>query len=154
MLDPGEDHTSPRVVETLGRAVVRDGRACARWEFARETMADLPGGAEWLTDLESNFDEADRPWAVHEGHMIAVKRARPAEVVAQAGPAILQSGWTGDAERVHALGAGSARTGGVTELVFGPTGPDVERELAAFAAAVRGGGRRPPSCGWTTGSRS
>jgi 5,10-methylenetetrahydromethanopterin reductase len=124
------------VVETLAPSYATGVHA--RWEFARETMADLPGGAEWLMDLESEYDEADRPWAVHEGHMIAVSE-RDREVVAQAGPAILQSGWTGDAEHVHAR-ATAARDGGVTELVFGPTGPDVERELAAFAAAVRGGG--------------
>ena len=136
VLDADEDHTSPRVVETLAPSYAT--AVHARWEFARETMADLPGGAEWLTDLESEDDEADRPWAVHEGHMIAVSE-RDRHVVAQAGPAILQSGWTGDAERVHAR-ATAASDGGVTELVFGPTGPDVERELAAFAAAVRGGG--------------
>jgi 5,10-methylenetetrahydromethanopterin reductase len=136
VLDPGEDHTSPRVVETLAPSYATGVHA--RWEFARDTLADLPGGAEWLTDLLSNYDEADRPWAVHEGHMIAVSE-RDRDVVARAGPAILQSGWTGDAERVHAR-ALAARDGGVTELVFGPTGPDVERELAAFAAAVRGGG--------------
>ena len=100
-------------------------------------MADLPGGSEWLTDLESNYDELDRPWAVHEGHMIAVSD-RDRDVVARAGPALLQSGWTGDPESVHAR-AVAARAGGVTELAFGPTGPDVERELASFAAAVRDG---------------
>ena len=69
--------------------------------------------------------------------MIAVSD-RDGDVVAEAGPAILQSGWTGDADAVHAR-AMDARAGGVTELVYGATGPDVERELASFAAAVRGG---------------
>ncbi len=136
VLEPGEDHTSPRVLETLAPSYATGVHG--RWEFARETVAELPGGAEWLADLESNYDDADRAWAVHEGHMIAVSE-RDRDIVAQAGPAILQSGWTGDADRVHAR-AMAARDGGVTELVFGPTGPDVERELAVFAAAVRGDG--------------
>jgi 5,10-methylenetetrahydromethanopterin reductase len=134
VLDPGEDHTSPRVLATLAPSYATGVHA--RWEFAADTLADFPGGAEWLAALEADYDERDRPWAVHEGHMIAVSD-RDRAVVAQAGPAILQSGWTGDAESVHAR-AVVAREGGVTELVFGPTGPDVPRELASFAAAVRG----------------
>lgn len=134
VLEPGEDHTTSRVVATLAPTYATGVHG--RWEFARETMAGLPGGSEWLTDLESNYDERDRPWAVHEGHMIAVSD-RDRDVVARAGPALLQSGWTGDAESVHAR-AVVARASGVTELAFGPTGPDVERELASFAAAVQG----------------
>ena len=68
--------------------------------------------------------------------MIAVSD-RDRVIVAQAGPAILQSGWTGDAASVRER-ARAARAGGITELVFGPTGNDVSRELASFAAAVRG----------------
>jgi 5,10-methylenetetrahydromethanopterin reductase len=134
VLEPGEDHTTPRVVETPAPTYATGVHG--RWEFARATMADLPGGSDWLADLESNYDERDRPWAVHEGHLIAVSD-RDRDVVARAGPAILQSGWTGDAASVH-VRAVAAREGGVTELAFGPTGSDVQRELASFAAAVRG----------------
>jgi 5,10-methylenetetrahydromethanopterin reductase len=134
VLEPGEDHTSPRVLDTLAPSYATGVHA--RWEFAREAMADVPGGEDWLADLESNYDEGDRHWAVHEGHMIAVSD-RDRALVAQAGPAILQSGWTGDAASVHER-AVAARAGGVTEIVYGPTGTDVERELASFAAAVRG----------------
>jgi 5,10-methylenetetrahydromethanopterin reductase len=134
VLEPGEDHTTPRVVETLGppHATAIHGV----WEFARDAVPAMPGGAEWLADLEANHDEADRAFVVHEGHMIAVSE-RDRAYVAQAGPALLQSGWTGDAASVRAR-AVDAAAGGVTELAYGPTGPDVERELAAFAAAVRG----------------
>jgi len=31
-----------------------------------------------------------------------------------------------------------SREGGVAELAFGPTGSDVQREVAAFAGAVHG----------------
>jgi 5,10-methylenetetrahydromethanopterin reductase len=134
VLEPGEDHTSPRVLDTLAPSYATGVHG--RWEFARTTMANVPGGEEWLADLEANYDERDRPWAVHEGHMIAVSD-RDRDLVARAGPAILQSGWTGDAAGVRER-AVAARAGGVTELVFGPTGNDVGRELASFAAAVRG----------------
>jgi 5,10-methylenetetrahydromethanopterin reductase len=135
VLGPGEDHTTPRVVETLGPPYATSIHAI--WEFARDAVPAMPGGADWLADLEANHDDADRPWVVHEGHMIAVSD-RDRAYVAQAGPALLQSGWTGDAASVHAR-AIEAAAGGVTELAYGPTGPDVERELAAFASAVRGG---------------
>jgi 5,10-methylenetetrahydromethanopterin reductase len=135
VLEPGEDHTTPRVQATLAPSYATGVHG--RWEFARDAVVDVPGGAEWLADLESNYDEADRPWAVHEGHMIAVSD-RDRDLVAQAGPALLRSGWTGDAASVHAR-AVAAGDGGVTELVFGPTGPDVARELDRFASAVRGG---------------
>ena len=135
VLDPGEDHTSARVVETLGPSYAT--AIHAMWEFAPDTVPTFPGGAAWLADLEEHYAEADRPWAVHEGHMIAVSE-RDRAYVADAGPAILHSGWTGDPSSVHQR-AIEAAAAGVTELAYGPTGPDVERELAAFAAAVRGG---------------
>ena len=134
VLDAGEDHTTPRVVDTLGPSYAT--AIHATWEFAPAMVASMPGGAEWLASLEATFEEGDRPWAVHEGHMIAVNE-RDQAYVAQAGPAILDSGWTGDAARVHER-AVEAAAGGVTELAYGPTGPDIERELTAFAAAVRG----------------
>ena len=134
VLEPGEDHTSPRVLDALNPSYAT--QVHGRWEFSRETVTEIPGGADWLADLDANYDERDHPWVVHEGHMIAVSD-RDRVIVAQAGPAILQSGWTGDAASVRER-ARAVRAGGITELVFGPTGNDVSRELASFAAAVRG----------------
>ena len=77
-------------------------------------MADLPGGAEWLTDLEANYDERDRPWAVHEGHMIAVSD-RDRNVVAAGGPGAPAERWTGDGgERPRTCGRHGAVGGGVS----------------------------------------
>jgi 5,10-methylenetetrahydromethanopterin reductase len=134
VLDPGEDHTSPRVIDANGSMYATGIHAM--WEMAPAVVPTLPGGPEWLAELEANYAEADRHWAVHEGHMIAVSD-RDRGYVAAAGPAILQQGWTGDAPSVRAR-AEEVAAGGVTELVYGATGSDVERELAAFAAAVRG----------------
>jgi 5,10-methylenetetrahydromethanopterin reductase len=137
VLEPGEGHTTSRVIETLAPSYATTVHA--RWEFAPELVPEIPGGRAWLAELEASYDEADRPWAVHEGHMIAVSD-RDRDIVAEAGPALLQTGWTGRADAVHSR-AVEARAGGVTELVYGATGPDPVRELAAFAAAVRGGDR-------------
>ena len=135
VLDPGEDHRTPRVIDTLGPSYATSIHAT--WEFARAHVPMLPGGAEWLAELEANYAEGDRAWAVHEGHMIAVSE-RDRAYVAQAGEALVKSGWTGDAASVHER-ARTAAAGGVTELVYGPTGSDVARELRAFASAVRDG---------------
>lgn len=134
VLEPGEDHTTPRVIDATGS--MHATSVHAMWEMAPAVVPTLPGGAEWLAELEANHAEADRHWAVHEGHMIAVSE-RDRAYVAAAGPAILQTGWTGDAASVRAR-AEAVAAAGVTELAYGPVGSDVERELAAFAAAVRG----------------
>jgi 5,10-methylenetetrahydromethanopterin reductase len=134
VLAPGEDHTSPRVIDATASMYATGVHGI--WEMAPDVVPTLPGGAEWLAELEASHPEADRHWAVHEGHMIAVSE-RDRAYVAAAGPAILQSGWTGDAASVRAR-AEVAAAAGVTELAYGPVGGDVERELAAFAAAVHG----------------
>lgn len=134
VLEPLEDQTSPRVVEAAGPgyATVVHGL----WEMASEAVSTVPGGADWLADLEANVGEADRHWVVHEGHL-AVVSERDKALVGQAGPGLLDQGWTGDAPSIHrrAIEAGEA---GITELAYGPVGPNIGRELEAFANAVRG----------------
>jgi len=133
VLEPGEDHTTARVIDATASMYATGVHGI--WEMAPEAVPTLPGGPEWLAELAAAYPEADRHWAVHEGHMIAVSD-RDRAYVAAAGPAILQTGWTGAAVAVRAR-AEAAAAAGVTELAYGPVGGDVERELAAFAAAVR-----------------
>jgi 5,10-methylenetetrahydromethanopterin reductase len=53
-------------------------------------------------------------------------------------PSLLQAfTWTGSPEEVRAK-AEAAEAGGATEVIYAPMGPDPERELRAFLAAVRG----------------
>ena len=133
VLEPGEDHTTARVIDATASMYATGVHGI--WEMSPEAVPSLPGGPEWLAELEAAYPEADRHWAVHEGHMIAVSE-RDRAYVAAAGTAILQTGWTGAAAAVRAR-AEAAAAAGVTELAYGPVGGDVERELAAFAAAVR-----------------
>lgn len=134
VLEPGEDHTTPRVVDALASMYATGVHGV--WEMAPAVVPTLPGGPEWLAELEAGYAPEDRHWAVHEGHMIAVSD-RDRAFVEAAGPAIVQTGWTGDAAAVRAR-AEEAAAAGVTELAYGPVGTDVERELSAFADAVRG----------------
>jgi 5,10-methylenetetrahydromethanopterin reductase len=57
-------------------------------------------------------------------------------VLDAAGPALLGTGWTGDRATVRSrLEHAEAR--GITEVIYTPAGPDVPRELAAFASAAQ-----------------
>ena len=134
VLDPGEDHTSERLRSAAGPFYVTTYHGI--WEFAPEMVAGMPGGAEWLAALEADRPEGQRHLAVHEGHFVTVTdRDRP--LLDAAGEGLLATGWTGTPEQV-AERAEQAAAAGVTELAYVPAGPDIARELRAFAAAVRG----------------
>jgi len=72
--------------------------------------------------------------ALHDQHLIAVnERDRPfvtGDVLAQQGLALTSADWRKRAATLEAQGA--------TEIAYQPAGPDIPRELAAFASAVRG----------------
>jgi hypothetical protein len=59
------------------------------------------------------------------------------DLVAAAGKAVLDCGWTGDRESVAAR-MDEAGEQGITEVIYTPAGPDVPAELEAFAAAAQG----------------
>ena len=114
VLDPGEDASSPRVVEAagVGYATALHGL----WEMAPQMLPDVPGGAAWLNALESEVPAADRHWAVHEGHLVAItERDRPA--VAQAGASLLGRGWSGEAAAIR-WRAKKEKAEGITENVY------------------------------------
>ncbi|MEV4108752.1 LLM class flavin-dependent oxidoreductase [Nonomuraea sp. NPDC049695] len=133
VLEPGEDHTSPRVVEAAGPGYASTVHAV--WEHGKEAVDAVPGGARWRAALEADRAEGLRHLVAHQGHLSSLTD-RDRALVAAAGPALLRAGWSGDAasigERVRKAGVA-----GVTEIVYIPAGPDVERELHAFAAAAR-----------------
>ena len=57
-------------------------------------------------------------------------------VLGLAGDDLATAGWVGTPDEIRAHAA-AAEVDGATELLFTPTG-DFERELPAFAAAIRG----------------
>ncbi len=135
VLDSGEDHTSERLHAAAGPAYVTGFHAMSEW--APEVVDSLPGGSEWLQRLETDRSREERHLAVHEGHLVSITD-RDWPLVAAAGEQILGTGWTGDAASVSArMDAVGAQ--GITEVVYGPAGPDIRRELRAFAAAATGG---------------
>jgi 5,10-methylenetetrahydromethanopterin reductase len=96
----------------------------------------MPGGAEWRARVEAERPEGARHLAVHEGHVVTVTE-RDRAVLDAAGAAILGSGWTGDRAGVRAR-IEQAEEQGLTEVIYTPAGPDIPRELEAFASVAEG----------------
>jgi 5,10-methylenetetrahydromethanopterin reductase len=136
VLDPGEDEASARVRDAAGPWFVTGYHAMFEW--APAALDGMPGGPEWRAEVEAVRPEGARHLAVHEGHVVTVtERDRP--ILDAAGPAILASGWTGDRASIRARLA-EAEARGATEVIYTPAGPDVPRELEAFASAAAGNG--------------
>jgi 5,10-methylenetetrahydromethanopterin reductase len=133
VLDDGEDHTSPRVRAAAGSWFVTGYHAM--WEWDPAILDAMPGGPEWRARLGTERPEREQHLAVHEGHVVTVTD-RDRALLDAAGPALLDSGWTGSAASIAARLADAAAAG-VTDLVYTPAGPDIPRELTAFAAAYR-----------------
>jgi 5,10-methylenetetrahydromethanopterin reductase len=128
----GEDHTSARLVEAAGPWF---GTAFhAAWELFPDALDAMPGGALWRERMLAARPEHERHLAVHEGH-VTIMTDRDREAVHAAGPAILQSGWTGDATSVAAR-VEDVAAAGVGEIIYTAAGPDIPGELEAFAVAV------------------
>jgi 5,10-methylenetetrahydromethanopterin reductase len=136
VLDPGEDHTSERVRRAAGPWFVTGYHAMYEW--APAALESMPGGAEWRERVERDRPEGERHLAVHEGHVVTVTE-RDTPLLDAAGAALLGTGWTGDRVSVRSR-LEHAATAGATEVIYTPAGPDVGRELEAFASAAHGDG--------------
>lgn len=106
----------------------------ALWERDPAAVDQLPGGAKWRRRIEAERPPRERHLAVHEGHVEVIPE-RERFLLDLAGPRLAQSGWTGDAGAVRAR-IEKAAAGGATEIVYMAAGPDIPRELAAFARAA------------------
>lgn len=129
VLDAGEPAASERAIAAAGPAysVVFHGV----YESDPAAVDNLPGGTAWRERLEQIPADV-RHLALHEDHLVRVS-ARDTEVVD--GSLLPMFTWTGDAADIRAR-AGAAAEAGVTELLYAPAGPDIERELREFRAAV------------------
>src|SRR6185295_1923246 len=93
----------------------------------------VPGGEAWAAAYTA-VPEHVRHLALHDRHLIAVnERDRPfvtGRLLAEQGLALTRAGWRERLELLTSLGA--------TEIAYQPAGPDIARELEAFASVARG----------------
>lgn len=128
VLDPGEDPGSSRVREAVGPWRVVDWHN-AYAKGGAEAVDALPGGQAWRQALEELAPEGERHLLTFEGHVTHLPdRDRP----------LLEhidlKTMVGDPARI---GRQLSRLAGAGfhEIIYTPTGPDVARELRAFASA-------------------
>lgn len=128
VLDPGEDPGSERAIAAAGAAATVVYHAA--YEGDTDALDGLPGGSEWREAIES-VPVAERHLAVHEDHLVSVtERDRPLVT----GDLLQSFTWTGTPDDVRARLEGFEAAGG-TEILYAPSGPDIARELRAFAEA-------------------
>ncbi len=129
VLDAGEDPGCARALAAAGHA------ASVAFHYAAENdLLDMvPRGAEWAAAYDA-VPERVRHLAMHDRHLVAVNERDRAfvtgELLVQQGLALGRAQWRERARLLESQGA--------TEIAYQPAGPDVARELEAFASAVRG----------------
>jgi 5,10-methylenetetrahydromethanopterin reductase len=129
VLDPGEAADSDRVWAAAG------GAAATRYHMTYEMgadMSDLPNADAWRASIEA-LPKAERHLVLHAGHVTSVSEHDTDFVPREAVAALTFTG-TVDLLRER---AGRLAAKGVTELIYQPAGPDVPRELEAFARLRR-----------------
>ncbi len=127
VLDDGEDAGSPRALAAAGPGVTVVYHAM--YEGDPSSVDALPGGAEWRARLEA-IPERERHLALHEDHLVRVtERDRPLV----SGELLRSFSWTASAPELRAR-LDQLEAAGATEILYAPMGPDIARELRAFAA--------------------
>jgi 5,10-methylenetetrahydromethanopterin reductase len=129
VLDPGEDPGSERVLAAAGHG------AAVYYHFFAETGQDvtaLPKGDQWLKAY-ADVPADERHLAVHDQHLIALNE-RDATFVDGDVVAALGGAYTPQQLRDTLA---TMEAGGATAVAYQPAGPDIERELAAFAEAAQ-----------------
>lgn len=132
VLDDDEDPASPRAVAAAGPALAAAYHAIYESKGAGG-VDNLPGGREWREAVEA-VAAPRRHLAVHQGHLVTLGQHDEA-LLAKAAP--LLASWTMTGTRAD-IGARlrALASAGVTEIAYQPMGPDIPRELAAFAQAA------------------
>jgi 5,10-methylenetetrahydromethanopterin reductase len=128
VLDPGEDAASSRVREAIGPWRVTG------WHNAYATggaaaVDALPGGQAWRESLEQLSEEGERHLLTFEGHVTHLTE-RDRGLLEHIDTRTM----VGDQARIRRQLSHLADLG-FQEVIYTPSGPDVARELRAFAAA-------------------
>lgn len=142
VLGDGEDPASPRAVAAAGPALAAAYHAIYESKGA-DGVDKLPGGREWREAVEA-VEAPRRHLAVHQGHLVTLGKHDEA-LLAKAAPLLASWTMTGTGADISARLRALA-SAGVTEIAYQPMGPDIPRELAAFAQAAGIAGPRSAPC--------
>lgn len=129
VLEPGESPDSARAMAAAGHG----GSVLLHYFLEHRMLDQIPGGEEWKK-LYDAVPETRRHLAMHDGHLVGVNdRDRPyitGDLLARNHMSMSREAWR---ERMAAL-----EEKGATEIAFQPAGPDIPRELEAFAKMLNG----------------
>jgi len=131
VLTDGESLDTARVQAAAG-----PGNALAyhaAYEFGGDVTA-LPAGDAWL-DTINQTPPRERHLAVHDQHLVALNHADTVAWAAGSWKAIPQTTVTGTADQIGRHVKELADQG-IAEVIYQPTGPDINGELEAFHAAA------------------
>jgi 5,10-methylenetetrahydromethanopterin reductase len=135
VLDEDENHDSEhaRLAGGPGWALSFHGA----YEFGGpEAVRALPGGDNWLETVEKSPQE-HRHLAVHSGHCVELNAADQAAWHAGGSSTLRDVTLSGTREQIRRR-LDDYRSRGITEIVFQPCGPNVQRELERFLDACVG----------------
>lgn len=129
VLDPGEEATSDRVRAAIAPWRVVDSHS-AYVDRGPSAVDALPGGSAWRAELDVLESEGRRHLLAFEGHVTQLT-GRDRHLAEH----IDTRAFVGDREKI-AAGVAKLAGYGYGEVIYTPSGPDVARELSAFADAV------------------
>ncbi|TCP49372.1 5,10-methylenetetrahydromethanopterin reductase [Tamaricihabitans halophyticus] len=127
VLDEGESPISDRAYEAAGFGASMVYHLYYEWQ-GPDALDQIPGGAQWREHV-MRADERVRHLVAHEGHAMYVNDIERAVMPRENVPEFTL---TGTAEELRPKLA-EMRAAGVTEVMYQPAGPDIPRELRAFA---------------------
>jgi 5,10-methylenetetrahydromethanopterin reductase len=128
VLEDAEDFETPRVFEALGPGIAAMYHGA--YEAAGEAVDALPRGKQWRQAIEQ-VPEAERHLAIHADHMVRVTDL-DREFIS---PALGAGLFAGTREQLRERAAELSRAG-LSEILYVPSGGDIERELTAMAEAI------------------
>lgn len=132
VLAPGESPSADRVIDEVGAWQV--GAYHVTWEHAPQNLPAIPGGAEWLAQIESERPERERHLAVHYSHCTHLSTADRLALSAF-GDSIPWHGWVGEAEDLRKRAEQSAAAG-TTEILYTPAGDRLIEQAETFYRAL------------------
>ena len=128
VLDPGEDRASPRVRQAIGPWRVMGWHTAYSIGGAEQVDA-MAGGRQWREALEALAPDEERHLLTFEGHVTHLTE-RDERLLAHIDVTTMVGEPSEIRDQLQAIS-----DAGYAEVMYNASGPDVARELRAFAAA-------------------